>query len=347
MSHHFDSPTAIEDGRLNLCDVYAFAGTPGTTALVLTVNPDAGRSSPATFRPDAIYQFAVDTRGGTIQDVALRVTFDAPDDRGRQPLRVLHASGEALATAEKGVEIGRGTVDETLDLVLPDGSAGRAWAGLAADPFWGDGEALFAFLQAAGEGGYTPEVFGAGNNIFDGRNVTAIVLEVPDSLLGSERSSVWASIHLFGHAPQRQVSRMGQPMLRPLFFNTPGQETEELNAAGPGRDRETYREKLIAVATQLASLAGHGPAREHAGVVADAFLPDVLGYTAGEAVRFGPGGAHGRSLTDDAFGAAVAFVTGRNIAHSSAPGRTSPAFPYLGSPDEAVRPALAELFGLR
>ena len=27
MSHHFDSPTAIEDGRLNLCDLYAFEET--------------------------------------------------------------------------------------------------------------------------------------------------------------------------------------------------------------------------------------------------------------------------------------------------------------------------------
>ena len=31
MSHHFDSPTAIEDGRLNLCDVYAFP-SPGATS---------------------------------------------------------------------------------------------------------------------------------------------------------------------------------------------------------------------------------------------------------------------------------------------------------------------------
>src|SRR5215831_14316693 len=45
MSHHFDSPTAIADGRINLCDFYVFPAAPGTTALILTVNPDAGRSS--------------------------------------------------------------------------------------------------------------------------------------------------------------------------------------------------------------------------------------------------------------------------------------------------------------
>jgi hypothetical protein len=59
MSHHFDSPTAIADGRINLCDFYVFPAAPGTTALIVTVNPDAGRSSPTTFRPAALYEFVL------------------------------------------------------------------------------------------------------------------------------------------------------------------------------------------------------------------------------------------------------------------------------------------------
>lgn len=51
MSHHFDSAADRADGRINLCDLYAFPGPRGTSALILTVNPDAGRSSPTTFRP--------------------------------------------------------------------------------------------------------------------------------------------------------------------------------------------------------------------------------------------------------------------------------------------------------
>ena len=58
MSHHFDSPTAIDDGRLNLLDVYVFPEAPGTSTLILTVNPDSGRSSPATFRADALYELS-------------------------------------------------------------------------------------------------------------------------------------------------------------------------------------------------------------------------------------------------------------------------------------------------
>ena len=63
MSHHFDSPTAIADGRINLCDLFVFPGVPGTTTLVLTVNPDAGRSSETTFRPGALYRSSTAEEG--------------------------------------------------------------------------------------------------------------------------------------------------------------------------------------------------------------------------------------------------------------------------------------------
>ena len=29
MSHHFDTPTAREDPRINVCDFYLFDGSPG------------------------------------------------------------------------------------------------------------------------------------------------------------------------------------------------------------------------------------------------------------------------------------------------------------------------------
>jgi hypothetical protein len=36
MSHHFDTPTAREDPRVNLCDFYLFRRTPGTVTMVRT-----------------------------------------------------------------------------------------------------------------------------------------------------------------------------------------------------------------------------------------------------------------------------------------------------------------------
>jgi hypothetical protein len=346
MSHHFDSPTAIEDGRLNLCDVYAFAGRPGFSVLVMTVNPDAGRSSPVSFHPDAIYEFAIDPRGGVDQQTGLRVRV-AGSDSNSQSFEVRYAVERDLADAGAGLTIGGGAVEAASTLRVPGMPEGRVWAGPAADPFWADGAALFAFLQAAHEGHYQPQLFQQRNNIFDGRNVTAIVLEVSDQLLGLGRSSIWATITLNGHAPDRRVSRMGQPMLRPLFFNTPGPDTEELNAGDPVNDSQMYAERVTADATRLAMVAGDSAPMVRGHEVAKAFLPDVLGYTAGAPVHFRPGGDHGRALTDDAFGTALELVTGAAIAGSAPRTAPMPHFPYLAAAHSGELPALAELFGLR
>jgi hypothetical protein len=104
---------------------------------------------------------------------------------------------------------------------------------------------------------------------------------------------------------------------------------------------------LLADATTLASLAGDDAPSARAREVADAFLPDVLGYTPGEPVRFHPGGGNGRALTDDAFGTALQFVTGRPIANSAPQATPTPAFPYLAPPQTGELPSLAALFGLR
>jgi len=343
MSHHFDSPTAIQDGRLNLCDVYAFAGKPGYSVLILTVNPDAGRSSPTTFRPDAVYEFVIgDAAAG--RRSCLRVLFSDPLRDGSQTLRVL--AGPDSDDRGSGTEIGRGTTNEVSRLDFGD-SLGQVWAGLAADPFWANGVALAGFLAGIAEGRYQPEIFDEPANIFDGRNISGLVLEVPDRQLGTGPVSVWARITLHGHAPQRQVSRMGQPMLRPLFFNVPGEETEELNSGHPLSDVEHYQDKIIQIAETVGRLAGVADARRHALKVAEAFLPDVLRYTPGSPASFQPDGVHGRALSDDAFGTAILLLAGHPMASSSAPFVASPVFPYLPGPHAGKLPALLELFGLR
>ena len=345
MSHHFDSPTAIADGRLNLCDVYVFAGEPGMTVLVITVNPDAGRSSPLAFRTETVYEFAIDRSGGTDQELGFRIRFGTPDDRGRQSLRLSVVDSDATGTEQVVLS----SVTETEALVPFAGlPAGKVWAGVAADPFWANGAALFGFLEAAREGRFEPEVFAAPANVFDGRNVTAIVLQVPDQVLGAGECSVWATVTLQGHAGTRRVSRMGQPMLRPLFFNVPGQETEELNGGHPSTDRARFSAKVVADATRLALVAGAAAPAARAREVADAFLPDLIRYTVGRPVHFYPGGGNGRALTDDAFGTALSFVVGRPLGTSTAAAaRPRAMFPHLAAAHSQELPALAELFGLR
>jgi hypothetical protein len=230
MSHHFDSPAALTDGRINPCDLYVFPAAAGTTALILTVNPDAGRSSPATFRPGALYELVVASNAGISEDITFRITFTEPDDHGRQQVQIRRADGPAARHGSEGILLGEGRTGAVFSLA----EDGLAWAGLAADPFTGDGVALGGFLRGLSEGRYTPEVFTAApSNLFAGRDVTGIALQLPDTGLGRSRIALWGRISLNGHARQRQVSRIGQPMLRPLFFNPPDTEVDALNAGTP------------------------------------------------------------------------------------------------------------------
>jgi hypothetical protein len=75
MSHHFDTPTAREDPRINLCDFYFFRGTPGTVAMALTVNPDAGAGGPDTFREEGLYAFRFDLNDDSREEVTFKIRF--------------------------------------------------------------------------------------------------------------------------------------------------------------------------------------------------------------------------------------------------------------------------------
>jgi hypothetical protein len=343
VSHHFDSAADRADGRINPGDLYAFPAAPGTTALILTVNPDAGRSSPTTFLPDAIYEFVIASNGGTSEDLALRITFTEPDETGQQQVRVLRADGPAARHGTQGTPLGEGRTGEVFSL----GGDGLAWAGLAADPFNGDGIAVGTFLQGLTEGRYTPEVFTtAPSNTFAGRDVTAIALQLPDAVLGSTRIALWARISLDGHTRQRQVSRIGQAMLRPLFFNPPDTEAEldTLNAGAPAADRDTHGQRVRRIAATAARLAGLSDPDGHAERVVAAFLPDVLPYRPGQPAAFHPGDGNGRALGDNAFDIAVAVLAGSTLATASAPRQATPAFPYLSAPQPADLPPLADSF---
>src|ERR1700747_571815 len=84
MSHHFDTPTAKEDPRLNICDFYLLRVHLGTTVMALTVNPNPGVGAPDTLRDEGLYAFRFDTDRDLREDVTFKVQFGAPahDDGG-------------------------------------------------------------------------------------------------------------------------------------------------------------------------------------------------------------------------------------------------------------------------
>jgi hypothetical protein len=242
------------------------------------------------------------------------------------------------------VPLGAGRTDET----FPLDCGGVAWFGSAADPFWANGVALAQFLSAAQAGDYRPEVFAAeANNVFAQRNVTAIALQLPNSTFGGPTVNLWARISLYGHAEQKQVSRFGNPMLRPLFFPDPAPEAEELNNASPANDVDRHAARLEEVATRIASLRGLANPTDHARSVAGAFLPDVMAFRPGQAARYAPGRGNGRTLNDDAFGTALSVLNGSPLGGTPSPHPTVPKFPHLLPANHDDLPSLAEMFGFR
>jgi hypothetical protein len=344
MSHHFDSPTAIEDGRLNLGDLYVFPETPGTSTLLVTANPDAGRSNPTTFRPDALYEFVIASDGGTREDRAFRMSFGEPDAEGNQEMQVRYAVGQRSRSGLEGTELGVGHTGETFAL----SNGGAAWFGLAQDPFWGDAVSLFAFNHALAENQYRPELFaGTPGNLLTGRNVTAIALQVPDPAFGGINIALWARISLYGHAPQRQVSRAAHPLLRSFFFPRPGADTEALNAGSPADDVATFGEVVRRAGVHVAELTRAANPDEHAAMLVAAFLPDLLRYRPGKPVRFAPGTGNGRGLHDDAFGTTLSLVVGRQLGVTTSPHPVVPGFPHLAPAGHDDIPALRDMLGLR
>ncbi|HEV8193746.1 MAG TPA: DUF4331 family protein, partial [Ktedonobacterales bacterium] len=298
MSHHLDVPAAREDGRVDLCDLYVFEGAdPDTTVLIMTVNPDAGVTSPTSFHPDMVYEFKLDTDGDALEEVSYRFRFGEPNDRGEQVLTVLRALGERARSGADGEPLAQGQTNEEVRLI----TGGRVWAGLRADAFYADGAAAFVFEQAAlTQHAYLPNIFEQGFNVFGGRNVAGIVLEVPTSALGQGAIGVWATTSMHGHGLSAQIERIGLPLIQP-FFNIDDERNEAHNRRQPREDRADGRARIAEIVTLFSRLAGRTERPDAYGqAVADLLTPDILRYRLGTPASFSFATRNGRRLSDDA-----------------------------------------------
>ena len=331
MSHHLDAPAAREDGRVDLCDLYVFDGAdPDTTVLILTVNPDAGKTSPTTFHSEVLYEFKIDTNADTVEDLSYRFRFGEPDANGQQTITVLRAEGDEAQSGTHGEQIAQGHTHE--QILLPEG--GRVWAGLRADAFYADGVAAGAFEQVAlTQHTYIPKVFEQGFNLLEGRNVTSIVLELPASTLGQGVIGVWATTSMHGHGQSVQIERIGLPLIQP-FLNIDDEHSEAHNKRQPKEDKEFSRPRIVEIVTLLARLAETTESPEAYGqAVADLLTPDILHYRLGTPASFSFATRNGRRLTDDVVDVVLSLmVNGPLSDHVDYDGRIQPSFPYMATP---------------
>jgi hypothetical protein len=165
-SDHEDAPDLVTDRGVDIGDVYAFM-RPGSTThavLAMTVHPNA--TATTTFDTQVEYQFRIlgyDAATGAVDgSVDTRVTcrFEPPPATGAQAM-LCAANGAAVYGT-----VGTATSSEA-------GDAMRAWAGLRADPAFGDLAALKSTLADR-----QLRFADAGTNSFAGKNALAIVVEL-------------------------------------------------------------------------------------------------------------------------------------------------------------------------
>jgi hypothetical protein len=337
MSHHFDTPTAREDPRINLCDFYLFSGGPASTVMAMTVNPDAGLSAPDTFREEGLYAFRFDLDGDAREELAFKVTFGPPvhadgdDHKHEQTFEVRRSPGAAASKGANGDLIAAGTTGA----VARCKSGITVFAGLAPDLFAVDAAAFNAFRAALfNEDKFEPPTVFNRERFFAKRNVTAIVIELPNAMIGDGSVHAWASVSLHGHAPEVQVSRWGLPLITHLFIGDQ-QMREQYNRAVPADDLACFAGKIGRVVEKLSALAGSATEPgDHARKLIARLCPTVLPYVIGTPAAFDCGCFNGRALGDDVVDVILTLASNTELGDGVSPdkARIRTEFPYFGEP---------------
>lgn len=337
MSHHFDSPTGREDPRINLCDFYLFRGAPGTVVMAMTVNPDAGISGHDTFRDEGLYAFRFDLNNDAREEVTFKVRFGevthahGDEHRHVQSFEVRRATGHAALSGAEGELLIEGRTGE----IATTDSGIRTFAGLAPDLFAGDAAALGAFRNALyKENKFAPEAFQSHKNFFAGRNVTPIVLEIPCNLIGSGQVRAWATVSLYGHAPEVQVSRWGIPLLTHVFMPDMDMR-EDYNRTTPADDTACFSSHISQIVEKVTSLACSAPnPAAYARQLIARIIPSTLPYALDSKAAFEINEFNGRALSDDAMDVILSLTTNTPLGDGVTPdqSRMQPDFPYFGEP---------------
>ena len=338
MSHHFDTPTAREDPRLDLCDFYLFAGTEDTTVMAMTINPTADADTVAPFRDEALYVFRIDTDGDRREDVAIKFrageVVHVSTDKGEahaQRIEVRYATGEDATSGTGGEVIAVGTTGSTI--LGSDGV--RVFAGVVQDVFGGDAAALAKFQAAFARGTYEPEAFDSQVNFFAGRTVGAIVLEVPNSMLRtSGLLHAWPTVSLIGHAPEQQVARWGLPLFSHLFLSD-DELREAFNRSATSADDSAFVASAQATVAKYVELAGtSADPQAYARRVTEMFGPMVLPFVVGSTASFDYTGFNGRALADNVMDNMLSLLTNSPLGTGIKPDRTQilADFPFFSLP---------------
>jgi len=324
MSHHYSGPDfgfPLGNAQLDFTDLYAFPkpGDSEKSILIMNVHPSAGESPPGPttiepFAPAAMYELKIDTDGDAVADIAYRVRF-SPSGDGAQTATLRRVDGAQAAGTDEGghVIVERAPVSTGREVRITKAGEYRFFAGWRSDPFFCDVEGAKNNLRFTGD------------DFFADKDVCSIVLEVPNSALGTKEIRLWARTLAAGDGGSFiQAERGARPAQAVLL-------PEERDAYLAGEPAEDGR-FIAAFAHALEHTGGYSPAEARR--VAGTLLPDVLFYDPTRPASFP---RNGRTLTDDAFDIFMRVLTNGKVTGDNVGPHTDliPEFPYVGPPHNA------------
>jgi len=321
MSHHASGPNfgfPRGDARLDMTDLYVFTkpGDPAKLIIVLNVHPSFALASPEpttseAFKPGALYEFKIDTNGDAVADICYSVQF-ASSENGKQTATVRRTQGaRAVGVCDNGeVMVENAPVSVKREALVTNAGDYRFFFGWRSDSFFFDVNGNFNHMQFTGD------------DFFKDKNVCSIVIELPNSALGTSAVGIWA--HTVDKTADGwvQADRGGRP-LQAVFLV--GEQREAYLSGEPAND-----DRFIGVfAHELEHTGGYSP--EDAASVARKLLPDILSYDFRRPVSFPH---NGRTPADDVVDVFLSMLTnGKVTGDKVGPhGDLLDEFPYLGPP---------------
>jgi hypothetical protein len=323
MSHHASGPDfgfPRGDARLDITDFYVFPKPGDTTKsiLILNVHMSEGVNPPGPtttepFAPGALYQIKIDTDGDAVADICYSALFRSSGE-GKQTATLYRIQGVRAAVAgdEGEIIIEEAPVSTGREALVTKAGSYSSFVGWRSDPFFFDPKGFFNKMQFTGD------------DFFADKNVCSIVLELPNSALGTSEVGLWATTLDKTSEGWIQADRGGRPM-QAVFL--PGEERAAYLSGEPVDD-----ERFIGVfAHELEHMGGYVP--QDAMAVARKLLPDILSYDPRRPASFPH---NGRTLTDDVADVFFSILTNGKVTGD----KVGPhidllnEFPYLGPPHD-------------
>jgi hypothetical protein len=263
------------------------------------------------FAPDAIYELKIDTDGDAVADIAFRVRVTATQEFGTAATVRRAVGASAAVTSDEGEILFQGApVSTGHDAWIAKSEGYRLFAGWRSDPFFFDTLGAVNGLKFTGQ------------DFFIDKNVCSIVLEVPNSTLGTSPISLWGCVSRQIDEKWVQVERGARPQ-QAVFL--PGEQQDDYLAAEPVNDSQF----VSTIAHSLEHAGGYSAV--DAERAAKTLLPDVMFYDPTRPAVFPD---NGRSLSDDAADVFLGILTnGKIVTDGVGPHEDMTLeFPHLGPP---------------